>query len=286
MRNHLILFIFYTFLKLLIYLDQHVRFFPELVFFDVGQGDAIFITTPQKKAILIDGGPGYTVSHKLNSYFPLNNCHLEAVFLTHPHADHLEGLNRVLDNCHIKRIFYTPAVYESSLYDDFQETALKKTKNGALVTPFLSGDIYKPEKFGNLVFFGVWPPNHYIGKSLSNINNVSTMLFLDFGKFEALITGDAELEVLREINSSFIKNEFGFLDGSLEVYKLSHHGAKNGFNAEFWNNLNPLLTVISVGAVNKFGHPHPEVLDWLENVNARYLRTDIEGNIKIRYNSF
>jgi len=110
-------------------------------------------------------------------------------------------------------------------------------------------------------------------------------MFFDSGDFEVLLTGDAEQEVLAEINPDLLSGEFHFLNGPLEIYKLSHHGAKNGFNAGFWQNLNPLLSVISVGEENKFGHPHEEVIEWLDNKDAKYRRTDVEGTIKIRYNS-
>ncbi len=278
MKNHFTLFISYAILKIIFYFNGQLRFIPEIVFLDVGQGDAILITTPEKKKILVDGGAGFTVSQRLNSYFPLNDCKLDAIFLTHPHADHLEGLNRVLENCQVGRVFYTSALYESGLFEEWEE---KVSSMG--FSFFGSGDVYIPDKSGKIKFYGVWPPEEYIGKSISNINNVSTVMFFDSGDFEFLLTGDAEQEVLTKIN--LVSGEFHFLNGLLEVYKLSHHGAKNGFNTEFWQNLNPLFSVISVGEDNKFGHPHEEVIEWLDNRGVKYGRTDVEGTIKIRYNS-
>jgi len=289
MKNSFILFTAYTILKIIFYLNLQVRFIPELVFFDVGQGDSIFITTPEKKTILVDGGSGYTVSQHLNTYFPLNNCSIDAVFLTHPHADHLEGLNRILYHCKVKKIFYTPVLYESGLFAEWEElvsqmdaTVRKASfEKDFVFRPFLSGDVYIPDKSGKIKFYGIWPPEEYVGKTLSNVNNVSTVMFFDAGNFEALLTGDAEVEVLREIE----KEDFPFLTGALEVYKLSHHGAKNGFSSSFWQKLSPLLSIISVGKENKFGHPHSDVISWLVERKTSFLRTDMEGTIKIRYNS-
>jgi competence protein ComEC len=284
MKNPLILFISYAIVKIILYLDLQIRFFPELTFLNVGQGDAILITTPERKRILVDGGAGFTVSHLLNGYFPLNNCSLDAIFLTHPHADHLEGLLRILRYCRVEKVFYTPVQYEGDMFAEWEARLGGESQilpSEPVVTPFLMGGIYVPDKLGNIRLYGVWPPSSYIDAKIPNVNNVSIVMFLDVGNFEALLTGDAEQEVLKELEGQ----EFPFVDGNLDVYKLSHHGSRTGLRAGFLEQLNPLLSVISVGKDNKFGHPHEEVLTWLEEKQALYKRTDMEGTIKIRYNS-
>ena len=273
MKNTLIMFTAYAVLKMILFIDLQLRFIPEVTFLNVGQGDSILIVTPDGKKLLVDGGPDFTADSYLNDYFPLNNCSLEAVFLTHPHQDHLEGLLRVLDHCKVRSVFYNEVSYSSGLYLEWAERLEERASN--TVRPFVAGDSLL---LGELELYGLWPSPEYLKNPDSNINNSSLVFLVKHGNFEALLTGDAEDPVLRQLPTPSVK-------GRLDVYKLSHHGSRNGLNYAFWKALNPINTVISVGVGNSFGHPHADVLGILQNEATLIRRTDVDGTVKIRYNS-
>lgn len=266
------------FLKALFAFNTTRGDFLEVSFLDVGQGDAVWITTPHKRHILIDGGAGYEVSSLLTGEFPLGGCKIDVMVLTHPHKDHLEGLNRLLDYCSVRRVLYNPIDYDSNLYRTWMEV-LSQPKYDNISSPFFQGDTLWID---GVTFYGLWPTEQFLQIAHSNINNTSLSLLLDYGDFEVFLGGDTELEALRQISRVSFP---AYVDGRLEVYKLSHHGSSNGLYKPLWRALDPVLTVISVGKDNSFGHPHEEVLQFLADRGALVKRTDVEGTVKIRYNS-
>ncbi|MBD3365737.1 MBL fold metallo-hydrolase [candidate division WWE3 bacterium] len=294
MKSETFLLIAVTIFKLLLAFNNSRGQYLELAFLDVGQGDAILITTPQKKHILIDGGEGYSVGQALDAYFPLNNCKLEVMVLTHPHADHLEGLLRTLEHCRVERVIFNAVSYDSGLYDAWLAfTEGLFSSQDLVVESLVSGEAFQVD---GVTFYALWPYQKDIPNGFSNLNNSSLVLLLDYGDFEALLTGDAEVEALSEIYSDFAIDK-GFSGGvpalskpqqilqkPLEVYKASHHGSKNGLYKSLWKSLDPEVTVISVGKENDFGHPSPEVLEFFESEKAVVKRTDVAGTVKIRYN--
>src|SRR3989344_5904007 len=84
--------------------------FLEVVFFDVGQGDAIFIETPERHQVLIDGGPDSVILEKLARSMPFWDRTIDLIILTHPEADHLTGLLDVLARYKAKNILWTGVV--------------------------------------------------------------------------------------------------------------------------------------------------------------------------------
>src|SRR4030042_5062475 len=79
----------------------------EVIFFDVGQGDAALINLPGDNEILIDGGPDMSILYKLGSYLPIYNRDIELMVLTHPHSDHLTGLLEVLQRYKVEKVMQT-----------------------------------------------------------------------------------------------------------------------------------------------------------------------------------
>lgn len=262
-----LLTIYFVVRSLILLLDQRA----EIKIFDVGQGDAILIKTSQGKLILIDGGPDFEVDWHLQDQLLINSCKIELIILTHPHQDHLRGLNRLLKRCRIKYVLFDNFEYGSREYQEW----LENVKNLDVLN-FSSGDILKIDEL-NLVI--LWPPaNGYQNK---NINSTSIVILLDSGDFEALLSGDLETDVSGEIDYGLINR---YLDGRLELYKAGHHGSVNGFHEALLNKLKPELCVISVGEGNRYGHPHQKVLDALNRLGCRVKRTDQDGNIEVLIN--
>jgi len=277
--------IFYTIalsIRILLFYNQSRGSYLEVTFFDVGQGDSILITTPGKKHVLIDGGEGFTADRLLDAYFPLNNCRLDVLALTHPHADHLEGLGRVLDHCKVDHIIFNSVEYDSYLYDSWLAKVSELEASGkSKVINRIDGDELKID---GITFYYIWPTAEALEKGFSNINNASLTVFLDYGDFEAFLSGDTETEVLEIIKKRLNEGAFWFMDYPLEVYKAPHHGAGNGLVEGLWTRLTPGVTIISVGKDNKFGHPSPDVTDFFASKKGLVKRTDVDGTIKIRYN--
>jgi competence protein ComEC len=227
MKSQVTLFVLAAILKVLLAFDLHRGHELEVAFLDVGQGDCVLVTTPKKKRILIDGGAGFSGDFQLSKYFPLNNCHLDLMILSHPHADHLGVLNRILDHCKVDGVIFNEVDYDSALYESW----LKKLDEGG--TEMVAG-LSVGEKFviDGVAFYSVWPTSKKLENGFSNINNSSLVLLLDYRDFEVFLGGDAEVEALDYVFENWAFSPYsGFkLDGKLEVYKAPHHGAENGLH--------------------------------------------------------
>ena len=135
------------------------------------------------------------------------------------------------------------------------------------------GDIFT---YKDVTIKVLWPDLKNTNVDYSNINNLSIVLFVDYGDFEALLTGDAESEVLDQID---LTDVVPAIQNGLDVYKVPHHGASNGLSLKLLNQLKPKNCVISVGANNKYGHPSPKTIKALESILCKVYRTDEVGDV-------
>jgi len=243
----------------------------EIDFWNVGQGDSIYISTPNGKKILIDGGDNFETDFEIAKLIPFYSCKLDVIVLTHPHYDHIKGLNRVLQRCEVGVVMFNDVDFTSRDFLYFKE----KTENINVKNVF-AGDEFVID---NVNFKILWPSKEFLQNKVSDINDSSVVIFLDYGNFEALLAGDATSKVLENINPEGIRSE---IDGEFEVIKIPHHGSKYSLAKGFYAGLKPKTCVISVGAVNKFGHPSPDTIKFLEEIGCNVLRTDIKGDIKIK----
>jgi competence protein ComEC len=241
----------------------------EVNFFDVGQGDAILIKTPDHQKILIDGGPDNTIINKLGENLPFYDKEIDLMILTHPHADHVTGLVEVLKRYKVKKILATGVLCTTSEYIAWLEE-IKKQKIPMEIAQ--AGQIIS---FGeNLKLEILYPLEDLSGKQFENLNNSSVVGKLTFGKTSFLFTGDAETEVEEKLLNAGV-------DFKVDVLKVAHHGSKNATSQEFLDKVQPKFAVISVGAKNKFGHPSQGTINRLEKMNAQVFRTDKDGDVKI-----
>lgn len=235
---------------------------------DVGQGDAIFITTPHRYRILIDGGDNYEIDNFISSQIPFFNCKLHLVVLTHPHSDHLKGLNRLLQRCSVSNIIYNPIKYDSLLYYEWLERTKKLTMSNGLQPSHFNVD--------GIYFKVLWPTSEAL-LNVVDVNDSSIVLFMDYKNFEAILTGDATKTVLDNICYADFSRR---IDSRVDVYKVPHHGSKNALSTKFIKIIDPVYSIISVGKNNKFNHPDSETLNFLSNYNTILLRTDLQKTIK------
>lgn len=241
----------------------------KIYFFDVGQGDAIFIEAPNGNQVLIDGGPDSKVVQKLGETMPFYDKDIDLVVLTHSDADHVTGLIEALERYEIENIIYSNIVRKSALYDAWQKAV---TKEGANVVDPVAGKVIDIGNEATLMI--LHPPESLNGQVKEKVNNDSVVLILKYGETEVLLTGDIEARAERQIILSGT-------DINADILKVAHHGSKTSTTQEFLYEVSPDVAVIQVGAKNRYGHPTQEVLSRLENFGVKLYRTDVDGDVKV-----
>ncbi|MFH1598419.1 MAG: MBL fold metallo-hydrolase [Patescibacteria group bacterium] len=251
-----------------LFLYQEKEKLLEVVFMDVGQGDAILIKTPYDQQILIDGGPDNQVLQKLGQHMPFWDRSIDLLILTHPHSDHVGGLPAVMDRYQVEQIFYTGVLHTSPDYlawlQKIEEQAvdLKITKSGDRVN--LGNDLYLDTLF---------PLEDYTNQEVEDLNGTSVVNKLVYGQHAFLLTGDLPAEQeLAVLNQG--------INVTADVLKVGHHGSKYSSSSEFLSDVDPQYAIVQVGQDNKFGHPHLVALNNIESSGAVILRSDKLGDIK------
>lgn len=247
--------------------DGNVHIF----YLNVGQGDAELIQKSDQQ-ILIDGGPDDSVLSEIGKVMPASDRKIETVILSHPHADHISGLNLILDRYEIGQIYYSGVLYESSVYKEFLSKA--KAKNIPIIIPKIG---QTENYFTNGVLTFLWPGEKYENLAIKNLNNSSEVVKFCYFSHCALFTGDIETDEQVTMISYYVATSGSFQS---EVLKLPHHGSVNGTNQALLDLVKPKYAVIEVGANNNYGHPHAAVLDLLNKNNITYYRTDRDGAIQ------
>lgn len=242
-----------------------------LEIWDVGQGDAIYISTPGGKNIIIDGGGNYEADFKITRKTPFYSCYIDLLVLTHPHYDHIVSLNRLLQHCKVGTIMFNDVDFDTPQFSYFKRMSEKNN-----VKNVFAGDSFEID---DVTLKILWPTKEFLNGNVSDINDVSIVIFLDYGEFEALLTGDATDKVLGNIDYAQIEK---MVDSDFDVLKVPHHGSKYSLHKDFYEKLKPKKCVISVGEGNRFGHPSPFVIDYFEQTGCEVLRTDILGNITFK----
>jgi competence protein ComEC len=239
----------------------------EVTFFDVGQGDAIFIETPQNHQILIDGGPDDTVIEKLGKEMPFWDRTIDLIILTHPEHDHISGLIEALKRYKVKNILWTGVIRDTAEYEEWKKLIQKE---GANIFIAQSGQQIE----GGLTLINILHPLESLeGKKVNNTNNTSIIARLVFGDTSFLFTGDAYQSVERLLLTRSKQQ----LDS--DILKVGHHGSKTSTAPEFVEAVSPEIAVISAGKDNPYGHPHIETIQNLEGI--KIFRTDLDGDIKV-----
>ena len=229
-------------------------------YIDVGQGDSIFIQLPNKETMLIDAGEAYEADNVINYLNNLGIKKIDYVVGTHPHTDHIGGLEDIINTFDIGSIYMPKASSNSKTFEDLLTTIsnkglkVKTAKSGVVV---LSEDNLKLELIA---------PN---SDNYSNLNNYSAVLKLTYLDNTFLFMGDAETLSEDEITS----------DVDADVIKVGHHGSDSSSSVEFVKKVSPEYAIIMVGEGNSYNHPYQSIIDRYESVGAKVLRTDLDGNI-------
>ena len=244
-------------------------------FVDIGQGDATLIQTPSGKNILIDSGPAAGREALLQYLEDRNVRELEAIIATHPHLDHIGNMPQVLEAVPVVREFLDSGLVTGS---PAQERMLRAIKAKRVKFSIVSrGLVGTTRDLGDGVTLKLLQPRApLLTKTDSDPNNNSVVVLLTRGRVRFLLTGDMEED---EREKRLYPDNQGELPA--EIYKVAHHGSRNGTDDAFMQRVQPKEAVISCGVANDYGHPHPEAMAALAKVGARVWRTDEQGTIVV-----
>lgn len=250
----------------------------EVVFLDVGQGDAIFMKTPKGTTILLDGGgtPGWqNTDYRVGKdvvipYLERRGIkELDLLISSHPDTDHLQGLEEVLAELGAKTVVIPPR----QLFGDGYLPLLAKAAGKRVpVRELVAGDTVMLDD-GNVILEILNPPAGEPAFFTAPDNNHSLVVRVRYGRAAFLLTGDVELEALKGLL------EQGQL-GPATIFKAPHHGSRTGYYEPYLDGLQPVGVVLSVGR-NSYGHPAPELVEYWEARQVGLYRTDEQGAIMI-----
>jgi len=267
MRRIILSALFSALILIGIYLYQAYEFSGQnlkIVFCDVGQGDAIFIRTPDGSDILVDAGPNNgKVLECLSRNMPFWDRELELVFATHPDADHIGGFISVLSNYTVKSFNSVAAEKDTAVFVQIQETI--KRENVPYREISTGSNFKSPDGVSILT---KWPDKNF---ESSDSNDYSLVQLLQYKDFKLLLTGDIPYQILDKLN----------LPSHISIFKIPHHGSKTGVDDETFKRFTFDLVAISVGKNNRYHHPHPSVITLLKKYNLLYKRTDLVGAIDV-----
>lgn len=233
----------------------------EVHFIDVGQADSILIEQGEY-SMLIDAGTNSAAQTVVDYLEDQDISELEYVIGTHPHEDHIGGMDNVISNFSINTLLFPKVTATTKTYEDVISAA--QTKNLKLTVP----QVGKTYTLGE-ASFEILAPN---SSSYSSTNDYSIVIKLTYGENTFLFTGDAE-ELSEE---EMLDKNF---DLSADLLKVGHHGSDTSTSQAFLNAVNPQYAVISVGVDNKYGHPKKSTMDLLKEKGIEVYRTDEQGTI-------
>lgn len=247
----------------------------EVVMIDVGQGDSILILGPENHTVLIDAGPlseTFDAGERIVLPYLLNRGrgHLDALLITHEHADHIGGVRAVLDNIPTDWVGI-PAVAQRLENEEWQEGLPSGLMNQAEKLHLLqAGDQIH---LGAGAWLDVLGPHQVLEGTHSDANNNSLVLKLHYLGHSVMLTGDMEQEEMQDIYETGADLETDF-------FKVPHHGSKFSLYTPWLDRINPQAVLISVGK-NTFGHPADEVLRYWQERHVAVFRTDNQGTIRL-----
>ena len=227
-------------------------------YFDVGQADSILIVN-NGESMLIDAGNNEDGNLVVDNIQKIGIEKLTYVVGTHPHEDHIGGLDDVINNIDVGTIFMPRTTTTTKTYESVIDAISNKKKK---ITVPKVGDLFNVGNAQCEIMS--------IGDNSNNLNECSIVIRMEYNGTSYLFTGDAEKT-----------NESARTWPQTDILKAGHHGSSTSSSQTFLNQLNPSLIVISCGKDNDYGHPHKETMERYKKLGATIYRTDESGDILI-----
>lgn len=239
-------------------IDAKVEGNLSVSFIDVGQADSILIRNGNYN-MLIDAGNNEDGEKLVNYFKSLGIEEFTYVFATHPHEDHIGGMDDIINNFKIDNYYMSNKLSTTKTFMDVLDAL--DGRNLKYTVPKKNDTL----KLGDANIKVIYP-----GDDKSNINDSSIVLKITYGKNSFLLTGDATSNVERKIYNEDIKSD---------VLKVAHHGSSYSSTDVFLDRVKPYYAVISVGKNNIYNHPSNKTLEKLNKRNIKVYRTDLDGTI-------
>jgi|AntRauTorcE11897_2_1112592.scaffolds.fasta_scaffold20448_2 beta-lactamase superfamily II metal-dependent hydrolase len=265
-----------TVLLIQIYWQENQKKFLKVIFLDVGQGDSIFIETPNGFQTIIDTGPNSIVVRSLSNFISFYDRKINLLITTHSDSDHVGGAVEILKRFKIQNFGKNSIIDNDSLNTEIQNIINEKQVDEYFLK---SGDKIILDALENIYLEVLWPPQDHNEKDNNDNSLVLRLVYIDI-KF--ILTGDASTKIEEKLLQNNLKSD---------VLKAGHHGSRTSTSENFLSAVNPEFVIISAGRDNRFGHPHQEVLDNIENFShqqknnkIKILETFVLGSIYFQSN--
>ena len=243
--------------------EQQVAFVAQedllVDFIDVGQADSILIRN-QDKTMLIDAGTNEAGEMVVNYLDNLGITKIDYLIGTHPHEDHIGGLDDVINQFDIGQIYMPKIQTTTKTFEDVLEAI--QNKNLTVTSPNKGDKIELGQAIGEFM------TNPILDED--NLNISSLIIRLEFGNHSFLFMGDAEIE-----------NEETIDWPKTDVLKVGHHGSNTSSSENFLKQIQPKYSVIMVGEGNSYKLPTQDTLDKLQKIGSQIYRTDENGTIQM-----
>ena len=254
----------------------------QITMIDVGQGDCIYMAEDSGVHLLIDGGSSDqsdVLSYQITPFLKHEGAsYLDAVVVTHPDEDHISGIRALLEEAGTGGItvgtLYLPDVGERGRNEAYRELE-RLAEEAEVALGYLGcGDVLRFEE----VMLTCLHPRP--GLNEDEPNAYSTVLYLTYGAFTALFTGDLEGAGEEEVAAAVRAMQKNSLHNTT-ILKVAHHGSANSTGEAFLRAVAPKIALISAGANNRYGHPHKELLERLADAGCHIYRTQESGAVTV-----
>lgn len=231
----------------------------KVYYLDVGQADSILISNNNHN-MLIDAGNNED-GPKLVKYIKeeLNITKFDYVVGTHPHEDHIGGLDDIINNFTIDNILLPEVTTTSKTFEDVLDAIA--SKNLEITIPKIDSTFKLGEADLSVI---------YSGTDEKNLNNSSIIIKMVFGDYSYLFTGDAE----KEVEDIILKKDI-----NIDVLKVGHHGSSTSSSESFLNKVTPSYAIISVAKENSYNHPSESTINRLRKYTDNIYMTSELGTI-------
>lgn len=245
-------------------IPQYQKNNGQVVFLNIGQGDAILIQQ-QNFQILIDGGKGDAILSELSKYMHFSDRTIEIVILTHPDEDHMGGLLHILEKYQVEQIIESGVSCDKNICK--QWTDLIHQQN----IPVMYAQAGQEIILNDIRLTILYPFENMHQKQVKDHNDTSLVIKAHTNRYQFLFTGD----INQKIEQLLVDKQ---IDLHADILKIAHHGSKHSSAYTFLKTVSPTYAIISVGK-NSYGHPAEEVLNRLQNMNINIMRTDQLGSV-------